>query len=57
MNVQDMSVEEFQELAAAVVNRLGSEPYTVNKGVFELCDDFLLSEMQTNLGQYNSFDR
>lgn len=57
LDVNDMEVEEFQELAAQVIARLGLEPYSVQKGVFELVGDYELGEVQTSIGQYNSFDR
>lgn len=57
LGVDSLADEDFQSLAAAVLNRMGNEPYTINKGIFEFVDDFLLEELQTNLGQYYSFDR
>ena len=56
IDVQNMSEEEFQELAAAVLNRMGQEPYTINKGIFELVDTNSLVDVHTNLGQYKDYD-
>lgn len=57
MNIENLNDDDFQNLAAAVLDRMGKEPYTINKGIFEFVDDFVLEELQTNLGQYFSFDR
>lgn len=57
LGVNDLADEEFQDLAAAVIARLGNEPYTIQRGVFELVGDYELSELETGIGQYNSYDR
>ena len=56
LGVNELADEDFQNLAAVVLNRLGLEPYTIQKGVFELVGDFELKSLQTDLGQYISFD-
>ena len=56
LGIESMDDEDFQNLAAAVLNRMGNEPYSINKGIFEFVDSGSLEEIQTNLGQYISFD-
>jgi hypothetical protein len=55
--ISDMETEDFQLLAAAILERMGKESYTMNKGIFEYVSDFELDEVQTYIGQYNSYDR
>jgi len=52
LNIKDMEVEEFQELAAAVFQRLGYEPLSVHQGIYELTDNADLEAVQITLSYF-----